>query len=45
MSAKRKPPTMHQKKEEVNRKAIVWVGVSIALLVLVFIVLFIVTGS
>ncbi|MFD1776290.1 hypothetical protein [Paenibacillus rhizophilus] len=45
MSAKRKPPTMQQKKEEVNRKAIVWVGVSIALLVLVFIILFIVTGS
>ncbi|AHV96898.1 MULTISPECIES: hypothetical protein [Paenibacillus] len=45
MSAKRKPPTMHQKKEEVNRKAILWVGVSIALLVLVFIILFIVTGS
>lgn len=45
MSAKRKPPTLQQKKEEVNRKAIVWVGISIVLLVLLFIVLFIVTGS
>ncbi|WP_169744905.1 hypothetical protein [Paenibacillus durus] len=45
MSTKRKPPTIQQKKEEVNRKAIVWIGASIALLVVIFIVLFIVTGS
>ncbi|WP_169744566.1 hypothetical protein [Paenibacillus stellifer] len=45
MSAKRKPPTIQQKKEEVNRKAIIWVGISIALLVILFVVLFLVTGS
>ncbi|MBY9082464.1 hypothetical protein KIH86_11385 [Paenibacillus sp. HN-1] len=45
MSAKRKPPTIQQKKEEVNRKAIIWVSISIALLVILFVVLFLVTSS
>ncbi|MDO3410890.1 hypothetical protein QWJ34_14050 [Saccharibacillus sp. CPCC 101409] len=35
MAAKRKPPAIQQKKEEVNRKAALWIGGSIALFVLV----------
>ncbi|MEK5236427.1 hypothetical protein NST99_12130 [Paenibacillus sp. FSL L8-0470] len=45
MSTKRKPPTLQQKKEEVNRKAILWISVSLALLVLLIIVLFLVAGN
>ncbi|MDQ0195896.1 hypothetical protein [Paenibacillus wynnii] len=45
MSTKRKPPTLQQKKEDVNRKAILWVGVSLSLLVLLIIVLLIVAGN
>ncbi|MFP4978852.1 hypothetical protein ACE6ED_25830 [Paenibacillus sp. CN-4] len=45
MSAKRKPPTLQQKKEEVNRKAILWIGVSITLLILLIVVLLIVLGG
>ncbi|WP_166274113.1 hypothetical protein [Saccharibacillus alkalitolerans] len=35
MAAKRKPPALQQKKEEINRKAALWVGGSIALFILV----------
>ena len=45
MSTKRKPPTLQQKKEEVNRKALMWIGVSLTLLILLIIVLFIVAGN
>jgi len=45
MSTKRKPPTLQQKKEEVNRKAILWIGVSLVLLILLILVLFIVAGN
>lgn len=41
MSTKRKPPTLQQKKEDVNRKALLWVGVSLGLLILLVIVLLI----
>ncbi|WP_281349925.1 hypothetical protein [Paenibacillus tengchongensis] len=43
MSQKRKPPTIQQKKEEVNRKAILWIAGSLVLLIALFVVLFIVT--
>lgn len=45
MSTKRKPPTLQQKKEEVNRKALMWIGVSLTALILLIIVLFIVAGN
>ena len=45
MSTKRKPPTLQQKKEEVNRKALMWIGVSLTVLILLIIVLFIVAGN
>ncbi|WP_198015863.1 hypothetical protein [Paenibacillus sp. HW567] len=45
MSTKRKPPTLQQKKEEVNRSAILWISVSLVLLVLLILVLFIVAGN
>ncbi|GGN91264.1 hypothetical protein [Saccharibacillus kuerlensis] len=34
MAAKRKPPVLQQKKEQVNRKAALWIGGSIALFIL-----------
>lgn len=34
MTVKRKPPALQQKKEEVNRKAALWIGGSLALFVL-----------
>ncbi|MFC7680826.1 hypothetical protein [Paenibacillus sp. GCM10028914] len=43
MSAKRKPPTLQQKKEEVNKKAILWIGTGISLLIILIIVLIIVS--
>lgn len=45
MSTKRKPPTLQQKKEEVNRKALMWIGVSLTALILLIIVLFLVAGN
>ncbi|CAM3609529.1 lipopolysaccharide/colanic/teichoic acid biosynthesis glycosyltransferase [Paenibacillus sp. LBL] len=42
MSAKRKPPTLQQKKEEVNKKALVWIGSGIALLIILIIVLIVI---
>lgn len=39
MTAKRKPPALQQKKEEINRKAALWIGGSLALFVLVVSVL------
>lgn len=45
MSTKRKPPTLQQKKEEVNRNALMWIGVSLTLLILLIIVLLIVAGN
>ena len=45
MTAKRKPPTLHHNsKQEVNKKAILWVGLSLALIIIVMIVLLIVNG-
>lgn len=35
MAVKRKPPALQQKKEEVNRKAALWIGSSLALIILV----------
>ncbi|MEJ8302336.1 hypothetical protein [Saccharibacillus sacchari] len=35
MAVKRKPPALQQKKEEINRKAALWIGASLALFVLV----------
>ncbi|CAM4270793.1 hypothetical protein [Saccharibacillus endophyticus] len=35
MAVKRKPPALQQKKEEVNRKAALWIGASLALIILV----------
>ncbi len=34
MAVKRKPPALQQKREEVNRKAALWIGGSIALFIL-----------
>ncbi|WP_170315077.1 hypothetical protein [Saccharibacillus brassicae] len=34
MAAKRKPPALQQKKEEINRKAALWIGGSLALFVI-----------
>ncbi|WP_195724261.1 hypothetical protein [Paenibacillus monticola] len=45
MTTKRKPPTLQQKKDEVNRKAIMWIGVSLVVLILLIIILFIVAGN
>ncbi|WP_433943683.1 hypothetical protein [Paenibacillus sp. SN-8-1] len=41
MSTKRKPPTLHQKKEEVNKKALIWSGSILIAIVIVFTVLLI----
>ncbi|WP_169833743.1 hypothetical protein [Saccharibacillus sacchari] len=35
MAVKRKPPALQQKKEEINRKAALWIGGSLALFILV----------
>ncbi|WP_223298948.1 hypothetical protein [Paenibacillus darwinianus] len=44
-TARRKPPTMKQKpKEEVNRKALIWIGVSIAAVVIAMALLLIFNG-
>ncbi|MEK3794505.1 hypothetical protein MKX42_22440 [Paenibacillus sp. FSL R7-0204] len=45
MSTKRKPPTLQQKKEEVNRKAILWISASLVLLIALIAVLFVVVGN
>lgn len=42
MTAKRKPPTLHHNKQEVNKKAVLWVGLSVSLVVIVMIVLLII---
>ncbi|MBP2001270.1 hypothetical protein J2Z69_002313 [Paenibacillus shirakamiensis] len=39
MSTKRIPPTMHQKKEEVNKKLIIWVSTIIGVIVVALVVL------
>jgi len=44
MTAKRKPPTLHQNKQEVNKKALLWVGLSVSLVIIVMIVLLIVNS-
>lgn len=41
MATKRKPPTLQQKKDEVNRRALLWVGISLLLLILLISVLII----
>ncbi|MGG6314558.1 hypothetical protein [Paenibacillus macerans] len=43
MSTKRKPPTLQQKKEEVNKKALIWSISIIAVLIVATAVLLIVT--
>ncbi|GIP46956.1 MULTISPECIES: hypothetical protein [Paenibacillus] len=43
MSTKRKPPTFQQKKDEVNKKALIWSISIVAALVVVTAVLLIVT--
>ncbi|MGP0587765.1 hypothetical protein [Paenibacillus timonensis] len=43
MSTKRKPPTLQQKKDEVNKKALIWSISIVAALVVVTAVLLIVT--
>ncbi|MDU2242937.1 MULTISPECIES: hypothetical protein [Paenibacillus] len=43
MSTKRKPPTLQQKKDEVNKKALIWSISIVAALVIVTAVLLIVT--
>ncbi|MDT0122099.1 hypothetical protein Q9R46_05590 [Paenibacillus sp. RRE4] len=35
MAQKRKPPALQQKKEEVNRKAIIWTAVSVGGLIVI----------
>lgn len=47
MSTKRKPPTIAQKpKEEVNRKALIWVGsIFVALVIVVTLLLVFSNGS
>ncbi|WP_438349781.1 hypothetical protein ACP8HI_03650 [Paenibacillus sp. FA6] len=41
MATKRKPPTLQHTKQEVNKKALLWVGLSISFVVIAFIVLLI----
>ncbi|WP_263880541.1 hypothetical protein [Paenibacillus sp. PSB04] len=41
MATKRKPPTLQQKKDEVNRRAVLSVGVGLLLLILLISVLII----
>ncbi|WP_169823397.1 hypothetical protein [Paenibacillus yonginensis] len=41
MSTKRKPPSLQQKKEEVNRKALIWIGSILAAIILFFAVILI----
>ncbi|GIO52624.1 MULTISPECIES: hypothetical protein [Paenibacillus] len=41
MATKRKPPTLQQKKDEVNRRALLWVGIGLLLLILLISVLII----
>ncbi|MEK4510045.1 MULTISPECIES: hypothetical protein [Paenibacillus] len=42
-TAKRKPPTLQQKRDEVNKKALIWAGSVIGAIVVVVTVLLIVT--
>ncbi|WP_181014169.1 hypothetical protein [Paenibacillus xylanivorans] len=35
MAPKRKPPTLQQKKDEVNRKAIIWTAASVVGLIII----------
>ncbi|MGQ3478872.1 hypothetical protein [Paenibacillus sp. TY11] len=37
MKTKRKPPSLQKKKDEVNKKAIVWTAVSFVLLIIVIV--------
>ncbi|MFI2858493.1 hypothetical protein ACH6EH_15390 [Paenibacillus sp. JSM ZJ436] len=41
MSVKRSKPTLKQKKEEVNKKAVLWIGVSLTLLIVLIVFLII----
>ncbi|WP_203232143.1 hypothetical protein [Paenibacillus pinistramenti] len=45
MSTKRKPPTLHQKKEEVNKKALIWLGSILGAIVVFFAVILILVNS
>ncbi|MDN4077221.1 MULTISPECIES: hypothetical protein [Paenibacillus] len=37
MKTKRKPPSLQKKKDEVNKKAIVWTAISFVLLIIVIV--------
>ncbi|GGA44487.1 hypothetical protein [Paenibacillus physcomitrellae] len=41
MSTKRKPPSLQQKKEEVNKKGLIWVGSILAVIIIFFAVILI----
>ncbi|WP_257786619.1 hypothetical protein [Paenibacillus crassostreae] len=41
MTTKRKPPAIHHTKQEVNKKALLWVGISIFLVIIALTVLLI----
>ncbi|GGH15954.1 hypothetical protein [Paenibacillus segetis] len=45
MSTKRKPPTLQQKKDEVNKKALIWSISVIGALIILFAVLLIVSQT
>ncbi|HEY4392129.1 MAG TPA: hypothetical protein VGN02_12360 [Paenibacillus sp.] len=43
MSNKRKPPTLQQKKDEVNKKALIWAGSVTGVLILFVIIVLLLT--
>ncbi|MEF2965513.1 hypothetical protein V3851_06675 [Paenibacillus sp. M1] len=43
MSTKRMPPTLQQKKDEVNKKALVWTGSVVAVLIIAVIAVIVIT--
>lgn len=43
MSVKRKRPALQQKREDVNKKAIMWIGTGIGLLIVLIIVLILIS--
>ncbi|WP_223069631.1 hypothetical protein [Paenibacillus caui] len=45
MSTKRKPPSLQHKKEEVNKKALIWLGSILAAIVIFFAVMLILVKS
>lgn len=45
MSTKRKPPTLQQKREEVNKKGLIWLGSILAVIIIFFAVVLIIVNS